>query len=233
MKKSKKPSKPAAPTTKTALAQALGISRQALNRHASKPDAPPIDDLAAWDLYLAAEGREGTGHLRERISEQRLKFMTAAAEREQIRLNKDKAAFIPKDTLAFVLARGTGALFSALDRYANVDWPVNLKGLDQAGICARVKSDIETIKNNFRAELQALLADPQGPATAARVGPDDSAQQQRRLFDLRVSAEAKWRSCTDPVEKARLWHEELNPLWFPQPEAAQTAQSQTQTPHIL
>ena len=36
--------------------------------------------------------------------------------------------------------------------------------------------------------------------------------QARELYDLRTATEAKWRSCTDPETRARIWHEELNPL---------------------
>ena len=54
--------------TKSALADSLGISRQALNVHLKKPDAPKIADLAGWQIYLAANGRIGTSDGKYRLN---------------------------------------------------------------------------------------------------------------------------------------------------------------------
>ena len=69
--------------TKSALADSLGISRQALNVHLKKPDAPKIADLAGWQIYLAANGRIGTApaDLRREISAERLAILRANREK--------------------------------------------------------------------------------------------------------------------------------------------------------
>lgn len=69
--------RPKAKFTKSALADALGISRQALNVHLKSPDAPPIDDVAAWQVLLAAKGRIGSApkELRHEIARERLEIL--------------------------------------------------------------------------------------------------------------------------------------------------------------
>src|SRR5208283_4165711 len=76
--KTTKRTKPAKPKfTKSALADALGISRQALNVHLKSPDAPPIDDITAWQVLLAERGRIGSvpEELRRAIAQERLKIL--------------------------------------------------------------------------------------------------------------------------------------------------------------
>ena len=69
--------------TKSALAAALGITRQALNVHIKKPDAPCLADLEGWQVYLAANGRIGTApaDLRREISAERLAILRATRKK--------------------------------------------------------------------------------------------------------------------------------------------------------
>ena len=83
MKLGKTQRPPKSKLTKSALADALGITRQALQGHLKKPDAPPIADIEGWQVYLAAHGRIGTApaDLRREISAERLAILKATREK--------------------------------------------------------------------------------------------------------------------------------------------------------
>jgi hypothetical protein len=51
-------------------------------------------------------------------------------------------------------------------------------------------------------------------AESLRITVAAYAANARERLDKRHAAEAKWRACTDPVEKSRIWHEEYNPLSY-------------------
>jgi hypothetical protein len=65
------------PQTFAQLAEVLGVSRQLLNAHRKKSDAPKMSDVAGWVAYLAAHGREGSAppELREAIAKARLAIL--------------------------------------------------------------------------------------------------------------------------------------------------------------
>ena len=161
-KHSNKSKKPKQLGTKTALARELGISRQALGRHAKKPGAPGLADVAGWQEFLAAHGREGSAppELRKRIAEQRLRLLKAMATRAEYSSARERGEMLSKAEVQFALAKGTALLFSGLDRLANVEWPATLKGCSEAEICLKVKGDIEKLKEDFRAALQKLASEP-------------------------------------------------------------------------
>ena len=43
--------------TQSTLAKSLGVSRQLLAAYVKKPDAPALNDLTGWTIYLAQKGR--------------------------------------------------------------------------------------------------------------------------------------------------------------------------------
>jgi phage terminase Nu1 subunit (DNA packaging protein) len=150
------------PVTITSLAHELGISRQAVARHAKKPGAPELADVNGWQEFLAAHGREGTAppELRRKIAVQRLRLLKAMATRAEYSSARERGELISRGDVQFALARGTALLFSGLDRLANVEWPATLKGKEEREICGKVTADVEKLKEDFRAALQKLASEP-------------------------------------------------------------------------
>jgi len=115
--------------TKSALADSLGISRQALNVHLKKPDAPPIADIAGWQVFLAAHGRIGTApaDLRREISAERLAILRATREKLD-RANKIEAGeLISFAEASRQAAEAMALVFSDIIRDAN-ELPPQLVG---------------------------------------------------------------------------------------------------------
>lgn len=77
MKKQTKRNTVKSPKTLSELAEVLGVSRQLLNAHRKKPDAPKLGDVSGWTTWLAQHGREGSAppQLREAIAKERLKIL--------------------------------------------------------------------------------------------------------------------------------------------------------------
>jgi hypothetical protein len=65
------------PQTLAQLAKVLGVSRQLLNAHRRKPDAPKLSDVDGWIVWLSANGRDGSAppELRKLIAAERLAIL--------------------------------------------------------------------------------------------------------------------------------------------------------------
>ena len=87
---------------------------------------------------------------------QRLK--RAEALIKEIELEEKKGETLNKSEVQYVTAKVTNLLFSLLERLANVDLPVELKGLDERAIQIRLLKAIENLKRQFREGLGPLLA---------------------------------------------------------------------------
>ena len=63
--------------TQSSVAASLGVSRQLLAAYVKKPDAPALDDLTGWTIYLAQKGRIGSvpPDLRRAIAQERLAIL--------------------------------------------------------------------------------------------------------------------------------------------------------------
>jgi hypothetical protein len=201
--------------TWTALARRLGVSRQLLASRRKIPGAPALNDVAGWQTFLAAFGREGSAppELRAKIAEQRLALLAEMTKRARLENMRTESRTVERGAVQLCLARGVGLLFSELDRFATIEGPTALRGLDEQGCCAVLQVEMKRIGENFRAGLQELAIDPGGPTKADRTTVDESDHPRlRALFDRRVDAERRWRSATDPKERERIWHTELQPL---------------------
>jgi hypothetical protein len=158
MKKSKK-AKPAAKQklTKSALADALGISRQALNVHLKSPDAPQVDDVDAWQIYLAANGRIGTApeDLRRAIAEKRLAIMEET-RRKQARENEVEAGkLISAEEARQQACQASGYFMSELERWLR-EVPPALAGKSCVEIAQILRVHIEHTRKELKAKLDVI-----------------------------------------------------------------------------
>lgn len=76
------------------LARRLGITRQLVAAHQKKGDAPPLDDVEAWELHIAVNAREG-GALANATPETKAEFLKL-----KMRLMEAQARRIEIETLA-------------------------------------------------------------------------------------------------------------------------------------
>ena len=143
------------------MANKLGVSRQLLAAHTKKPDAPKLDDVAAWETYLAMHGREGSAppELRRKIAEQRLRLLTTLAEREAIKLARERDETLTKGDVGFAISRGMALFFSALDRLVHCEAPPNLKGKTEREIETFLADYAERMKRELRESLSKLATE--------------------------------------------------------------------------
>jgi len=133
--------------TKTAFADALGISRQALNVHLKAPDAPPIGDLDAWQIYLAAHGRIGSApdDLRRAIAQERLDILkeTKAKLARQNKVEDD--LLMPVADAKRQNSSAWNFVFSELERFQN-ELPPILAGLSAVEIYKHLHAFTERMR---------------------------------------------------------------------------------------
>lgn len=90
----------------------------------------------------------------------------AQAEREEIRLAKDRRTVIPHAEVAAGINSGVAILFSDLDRVFASELPPALVGLDALAIRAKVLSEIERLKTLLREHFAAM----ENPAVTPEAG---------------------------------------------------------------
>jgi hypothetical protein len=134
---------PKSKLTKSALADSLGISRQALNVHLRKPDAPRIADLEGWQVYLAANGRIGTApaDLRREISAERLAILRATREKLDRANSIEAGEMMLAADACRQAAEAMALVFADMERDAN-ELPPQVAGLDAISVFKILKSRI-------------------------------------------------------------------------------------------
>src|SRR6185503_7452634 len=172
------------PKTASELAEALGVSRQLLSARRQKlgDAAPDFADVAAWEGVFAADGREGSvpADLRRKISEQRLRLLRAAADREELRLAKERGETLDKDKVGLAIRQCVSAFWHALDRAAELDLPPVLKGKDEAAIRDELKATVARMKKTIFAELEMHTCSDQCQARGAQpISPPANAPTAR------------------------------------------------------
>jgi len=156
--KTTKRTKPTKPKfTKSALADALGISRQALNVHLKLPDAPPISDMAAWQILLAAKGRIGSApkELRHEIASERLAILKASREKLE-RENKIAAGEL---ILAVEVVRDcklASSFFMAELERLEREGPPAWAGGTAISIANHLSGCIERIRRDLKVKLDSI-----------------------------------------------------------------------------
>jgi hypothetical protein len=143
--------------TKSALADALGISRQALNVHLKSPDAPPVDDLDAWQIWLAAHGRIGTApeDLRRAIAEKRLAIMEETRVKQSRENDIEAGKLIPFAHVVRQACEAGGFFMSEVERWAR-ELPPMLAGKSCAEIAQVMDAQIERTRAELKAKLDAI-----------------------------------------------------------------------------
>ena len=151
-----KPNKrPKAKFTKAALADALGISRQALNVHLKSPDAPQIDDLTGWQVFIAAHGREGTAppDLRRAIAQERLEIL----KETKAKLARENAVANAELMPVMDAKRQNHAawcfVFNELERLEREEPPA-LAGLSAVDISVRLHVFVERMRTEAKAKFE-------------------------------------------------------------------------------
>lgn len=143
--------------TQSSLAALLGVTRQLIASHRKKPDAPAINDVTGWTVYLAQKGRTGSApaELRKAIAQERLNIlretkMKMAREREvQSHLLMKTADAQRQAAKAMILT------FAELERFAS-EWPPALAGLDAVSIYERIHSGIESLRVTLKKKFESI-----------------------------------------------------------------------------
>jgi hypothetical protein len=141
------------PANASELARRLGVARQLISAHRKRPDAPPLADVAAWEFYLSAHGREGSSgppELRKRIAGQRLRLLQAMTHKADRENRIADGAILDRAEIFTAVARGTSLLFSAMEREFLQEAPPNLKGRNEKEIHDYLAAGVERFKNALR-----------------------------------------------------------------------------------
>src|ERR1700744_3030499 len=106
------------PITQSQLARALGVTKQVVHWHIQNGDAPPLDDIAAWQALLAEIGREGTlpAKLREKIGVARARLIAAQAAKVERENRLDKKDLMPVASAKHQAAQAMSLTFAELER---------------------------------------------------------------------------------------------------------------------
>jgi hypothetical protein len=157
MKKSNRPPKSKSKLTKSQLAVALGISRQALNVHLKTPGHPPIDDIAAWEILLAERGRAGTSppKLRDAIARERLAILKEE-HKKRARENRIAAKeLISYDEAKRQVSAAMALIFSDMARDA-AEFPPALSGRNAVEIGIILTARIEKHRKEWAEKFEKI-----------------------------------------------------------------------------
>lgn len=145
---------------KAKLATALGLSVEALDYHlVNSPDVPPIGDLGAWEVFLAAHGRVETSptSLREKIARKRLEILTETKEAMARKAARERDETADKGEVRDWMRGFMALLFSELDRVFGMEMPASLKGLSEVEIKKRSDAAITELKATLRKRFEEQL----------------------------------------------------------------------------
>jgi len=143
--------------TQSSLATSLGVSRQLIAAYKRKPDAPALNDLTGWTIYLAQKGRIGSAppDLRREIAQERLGILRET-KKKLARQNEIEAGRLMETADAKRQAAEAMALtFSELERFAN-EWPPALAGQDADSIYERIHSAIESLRVTLKKKFESI-----------------------------------------------------------------------------
>lgn len=223
-------------TTQSKLAVQLGVSRQLIAAHVKKGDAPALDDLAGWNAYLAQRGRIGSApeDLRRAIAQERLEILQetkSKLRRENLIATVDCGELIPRQLVEELLWNFGGILRGALHGFEDCGQAVfNAQNPDEVRVvmgrafqeltfasmvALRSSKELKIpdwmLKSFCNATRTAPWAEESYVTMAAFAAEyiKQHGQQNREEFLKQLDAKERWRACTDPVEKERIWHEEV------------------------
>jgi hypothetical protein len=111
--------------TQSELARNLGISRQLVAAHIKKGDAPPLDDIEAWELHIVTHGREGgllanaTPELKEEYLREKLGLIKSQRRKIEVEnLAREKELIDFQGSCQFIHKLIRVTVFGELDRIA-------------------------------------------------------------------------------------------------------------------
>ena len=143
--------------TVSKLATALGVSRQLISVHRKKADAPALDDLAGWTVFLAAHGRAGSvpAELRKAIAEERLKILkeTTAKMNRENQIEDGKLILV---TEVIRQAGCAGGYFMAALETICRELPPMLAGHPTEKIAVILETHVERIRKHMTEKLNAM-----------------------------------------------------------------------------
>jgi hypothetical protein len=147
----KKHTKKAAQTTKTALAKALGVSRQLIAYHCRGGDAPSLSDTEGWIQYLASKGRAGSvpPDLRRKIAEQRLAILKATRARLEFENLRAAGETMLVSEAQRQAGEACGYFFSELQRMER-ELPPALAGGTAVDCFKRIHSFVEGLRKSAK-----------------------------------------------------------------------------------
>jgi len=131
------------------LASILGCSRQVIENHIKRGNAPKLDDVPGWTAHLAAHGRVGgqaDGDLKKQIAVERLAILRetrAKLERDNEQSRGELISFASARQQAVL---GAQKYFDCLDSMT-MELPQQLAGLDPVAIHKKLCERREQIRN--------------------------------------------------------------------------------------
>ena len=141
--------------TQKALAGLLGISQQTISKHVRSGKAPPLEDIAAWEEFLAVNGRTGAvpPELQNQITTERHRILKATADKLEDERARRRGSVYDAATVDNFLRDLIGDVFADLRRVFQTELPPVLKGLDESAIAERAVAELQTISDASRTKL--------------------------------------------------------------------------------
>lgn len=139
------------PNTAAELARQLGVSRQLIAAHQSKPGAPELSDTESWQEFLAAFGREGSTpkELRNQIAAERLRLLKAMGEKAERANAVEAGKMLPADEVADTIRRAVATAFSVIEKSFD-GLPCVIAGLPADQIADHLRKSLDGFKNALR-----------------------------------------------------------------------------------
>jgi hypothetical protein len=143
--------------TQASLAALLGVSRQLIAAHRKHADAPAIDDIPGWSLFLAQKGRIGSApdDLRRAIAQERLDIL----KETRIRLARENEIEAGKTILAAEArsqaAQAAGYFMNEIERWGR-EMPPSLAGLSAVEISKLMNARQEQIRKSLKEKLERI-----------------------------------------------------------------------------
>ncbi len=153
------------PNNWSELAKRLGLTPDAVTKIRKRdPDHPPLEDLAAWDIYMASrqstrspiadEEKLNDDRVRQAKAKTRIMEANAAEAESEKKLRDGKLMDI--EEARFGLNKIMDELFTALDQALCQEFPPLLAGLDEVEHAAEGRKLNEQLKKTLRARFAVL-----------------------------------------------------------------------------
>lgn len=143
--------------TVASLAKSLGVSRQRLEQHLDKPNAPALDNVAAWKKFLIIKGDKNIPlEKQEELADKILCLKAEQARVWKVRADEAEGKTIDIELVHKTCARAMSALFAGLE-YMIADLPPKLKGLEAIEIHGKLEAAVRKMQSDFKTELEEMV----------------------------------------------------------------------------